>query len=165
MDNLIIIGKIVAPHGVRGDVRVSILTDFPDRFLNLHHVWLDEHTSLIIENASFHKQFVLLKFKGLDCRDSVESLRGRLLQVKPSELVKLPENHFFVFEIIGLDVYTLTGEKLGTVTDIIQTGSNDVYVIEQEGKKPLLIPAIKDVVKCINIADKKITVQLQEEWD
>lgn len=165
MDNLIIIGKIVAPHGVRGDVRVSILTDFPDRFQNLRHVWLDEHTSLIIENTKFHKQFILLKFKGLDCRDSIEYLRGKFIKVKPSELVKLPEDHYFIFDIIGLDVYTLTGESLGKVTDVIQTGSNDVYVVEQAGNKPLLIPAIKDVVKSINTLDKIIKVQLQEEWD
>ncbi|MDT8901258.1 ribosome maturation factor RimM [Anaeroselena agilis] len=162
---LITIGKAVAPHGVRGDVRVIPLTDFPDRFLTMKEVRLEDGRVLAVESAKFHKQFVILKFRGLDDRDAVDNLRGKLLVVNREELVKLPEGHYYIFDIVGLKVYDETGACLGTVTDVISTGSNDVYIAEQEGKKPLLIPALKDVVREIDVPGGRMTVRLQEEWD
>jgi len=163
--SLIAIGKAVAPHGVRGDVRVVPLTDYLERFHDTRTVRLDDGRVKTVEGAKFHKQFVLLKFRGLDDRDAVEFLRGKLLLVGRDELVKLPEGHYFHFEIIGLKVYDEDGAFLGTVGDILATGANDVYITEQEGRKPLLIPAIREVVREIDVPGGKMTVRLQEEWE
>jgi 16S rRNA processing protein RimM len=162
---LIAIGKAVAPHGVRGDVRVVPLTDFPDRFLTMKKVRLEDGRVLDIESAKYHKQFVLLKFRGLDDRNAVENLRGKLLMVDRDGLVKLPAGHYYIFDIIGLKVFDESGAALGTVTDVLATGANDVYIAEQEGQKPLLIPALKDVVREIDVPGGRITVRLQEEWE
>lgn len=164
--SLIAIGKAVAPHGVRGDVRVVPLTDYPERFETTRQVKLDDGRVLTVEGAKFHKQFVLLKFRGLDDRNAIEFLRGKLLLVGRDELVKLPEGHYFIFEIVGLKVYDEAGTYLGTVADVLATGANDVYIAEkQPGEKPLLIPAIKEVVREIDVPGGRMTVRLQEEWE
>lgn len=163
-EKLISIGKIVAPHGVRGDVRVIPLTDFPERFQILKKIRTDKGLFLDIEHVKYHKQFILLKFRGLNSMNEVEYLRNHILQVERKDAFPLPEGHYYQFDIIGLAVYTVESEYLGVITDILETGSNDVYVAEQEGVKPLLIPALKDVVKVIDIKSGKMVVQLQEEW-
>ncbi len=162
---LVAIGKIVAPHGVRGDVRVIPLTDFPERFYELKYILLENGSKIEVEDAHFHKQFVLLKFRGLNTRNDIEHLRGKLIYVKREDLVPLPEGHYYQFEIIGLEVYTGQGQYIGEVTDILSTGSNDVYVAEREGQKPVLIPALKEVVRKIDLDGGKMIVELQEEWD
>ncbi|HWR38652.1 MAG TPA: ribosome maturation factor RimM [Patescibacteria group bacterium] len=158
------IGKIVAPHGVRGDVRVIPLTDFPDRFQSMKEIILEDGVSLTVENVNYHKEFVLLKFKGLEDKNAVEKLRGKEIRVTKDQLVKLPEGHFYTFDIIGLQVQTEDGETLGRVTDVIATGSNDVYVVEQNGKVTL-VPALKQVVQRIDLAAGLMVVRLQEEWE
>lgn len=162
---LIAIGKAVAPHGVRGDVRVIPLTDFPDRFRTMKKVQLEDGRALDIESVKYHNQFVHLKFRGIDDRDAAQALKGKLLMVGRADLVKLPEGQYYIFDIVGLKVYDEAGAYLGTVTDVLPTGANDVYIAEREGNKPLLIPAIKDVVKEIDIPGGKMTVRMQEEWD
>jgi 16S rRNA processing protein RimM len=164
-DSLIIIGKIVAPHGVRGDVRVVPLTDFPDRFHQLKKVLLDDGTTLAVKDVRAYQQQFLLKFEGFDDRTAVDPLKGKLLKVTKDQLVKLPEGHYFIFDIIGLDVFDEAGAPLGRVTDVLATGSNDVYITEKEGAKPLLIPAIKDVVKLIDVPARRMIVKIQEEWE
>jgi 16S rRNA processing protein RimM len=164
-DTLIAIGKAVAPHGVRGDVRVMPLTDFPDRFRTLKEVILDDGRRLAVESAKYHQQFVLLKFKGLDDRDAAQTLRGKLLKVGRQDLVKLPAGQYYTFDIIGLKVYDEEGAFLGEVTDVLATGANDVYITEKEGAKPLLIPALKEVVREIDVPGGRMVVKLQEEWD
>lgn len=163
--NAITIGKIVAPHGVRGDVRVIPLTDFPERFEQLKTARLDDGKELVVDAVRYHKQFVILKFHGKDNRNDVEALRGRFITVSREEAVPLPEGHFYVFDIIGLTVYDEQGLVLGKISDVLFTGSNDVYVVEREDQKPLLIPALKEVVLSIDITGGKMTVKLQEEAD
>ena len=164
-EKLISIGKIVAPHGVRGDVRVIPLTDFPERFKILKSVQLDNGVILEVEHVKYHKQFVLIKFRGLNSMNEVEKLRNSVLKVERKDAFPLPAGHYYQFDIIGLNVYTIDDDHLGVITDILQTGSNDVYVTEKGGEKPLLIPALKDVVKVIDIEKGKMVVQLLEEWD
>jgi 16S rRNA processing protein RimM len=163
-DTLITIGKIVAPHGVRGDVRVIPLTDFPERFTKLKSVLIDDRT-LIIQGVRYHKQFVLLKFRDIDSINEVECLRGKLLQIQRKDVAPLPEGRYYQFEIIGLAVYNEQDECLGTITEILETGSNDVYVVENRENKQILVPALKDVVKKIDIPSGKMIVKLQEEWE
>ncbi len=162
---LIAIGKAVAPHGVRGDVRVIPLTDYPERFQKTGEVRLEDGRVLAVESAKYHKQFVLLKFRGLDDRDAVEFLRGKLLMVGRDHLVKLPAGHYYIFDIVGLKVYDEAGGYLGTVGDVLATGANDVYIVDQEGRQPLLIPALKEVVREIDVPGGRMTVRLQEEWE
>ena len=164
VDNLIAVGKIVAPHGVRGDVRIIPLTDFPDRFRPSLVVYLSDRSPLVITQVKQNKQFLLLKFENFDERNAIESLRGQLIHVKEQDLVALSKDQFYIFEIIGLQVYDEADVYLGAVTDVLQTGSNDVYVIEKPGEKPILIPALKEVVRHVDIPGKKMIVKLQEEW-
>lgn len=164
-EKMISIGKIVAPHGVRGDVRVIPLTDFPERFQILKKVYTDNGILLDVEYAKQHKQFILLKLRGYNSINDVEKLRNRILQVERKDAFPLPKGHYYQFDIIGLAVQTVDGEHLGIVTDILETGSNDVYVTEKEGVKPLLIPALKDVVKTIDLKAGIMVVKLQEEWE
>ncbi len=162
---LITIGKIVAPHGVRGDVRIVPLTDFPDRFNKLKAVFVDDVGQLNLESARQHKKFILLKFAELDSISAIEHLRGKLIKIRREDVVKLPKGQYYIFDIIGLNVFTEDGSLLGIITDVLQPGSNDVYVIEQQDKKELLIPAIKEVVKRIDIEGKQMVVKLQEEME
>lgn len=163
-NSLITIGKIVAPHGVRGDVRVIPLTDFPERFTGLKKVLLEDGKALTVEESRPNKQQYLLKFSGFNDRNAVEALRGKLLKVTREDLVALPAGHYYVFDIIGLDVFDEDGVFLGVVKDILATGANDVYIAEKEGGQPILIPAVKDVVKAIDLPGKRIIVKLQE-WE
>lgn len=163
-EKLIAIGKIVAPHGVRGDVRIIPLTDFPDRFHPALVVYLSDYSSLVIRHVKKSNKFLLLSFEHFDSMNSVEFLRGQLIHVKEKDLVVLPKDQFYIFEIIGLQVYNEEGVHLGTVNNVLQTGSNDVYVVETQGKAPLLIPALKEVVKHIDIPGQRMIVKLQEEW-
>lgn len=164
-NDLITIGKIVAPHGVRGDVRILPLTDFPDRFYELKAAFVDDFGQLKLESAKQHKKFVLLKFAGFDSMNDAERLRNKLIKIRHEDVVKLPEGQYYIFDIIGLNVFTEDGELLGIITDVLQPGSNDVYVIELQDKSELLIPAIKEVVKKIEIANKQMIVKLQEEMN
>jgi 16S rRNA processing protein RimM len=162
---MIVIGKIGAPQGVRGEVRIMPLTDFPERFKNLKVAHLDDGTSLQVEAVRYHQQFVLLKFVGLNDRDAIEPLRNRLIKIDRKELMPLPEGHYHVFDVIGLTVYNEEEECLGKISDVLQTGSNDVYIVEQKDKQPLLIPGLKTVVRHVDIAGGKMIVKLQEEWE
>lgn len=164
-DTMIVIGKIGAPQGVRGEVRIISLTEFPERFKKLKIAHLDDGTNLEVESVRYHQEFVLLKFKGLDDRNAIEHLKNRLIQIERKDLMPLPEGHYHVFDIIGLTVYNEQEECLGKISDVLQTGSNDVYIVEQKDKQPLLIPGLKTVVQKIDIASGKMIVKLQEEWD
>lgn len=162
---VITIGKIVAPHGVRGDVRIIPLTDFPDRFYTVEAVLVDDVGELAVESARQHKKFILLKFAGFDSLNDSERLRGKLIKIKRADAVKLPKGQYYIFDIIGLAVVDEDGVPLGIITDVLQPGSNDVYVVQQPDKTELLIPAIKEVVKKIDIEGQQMVVKLQEEMD
>lgn len=162
--DLIIIGKIVAPHGVRGDVRVTPLTDFPERFSSMQAVLVGERL-LPLERVKEHQQFLLLKFRGLDDRNAVEELRGQLLYVTRQEVMPLAAGEYYVFDIIGMNVYTTAGALLGKVSDVLATGSNDVYVVERPKLRPLLVPALKKIVTELDTAKRRMVIQCPEEWD
>lgn len=164
MEKRIIIGRIGAPHGVRGDVRIVPLTDFPDRFDALQQVFLEDNRPLEVTAVKYHKQFVILKFKGIDTREDVDLLKGKLIKVQRCDVPALAEGEYYSFDIIGLEVYGKDNEFLGKVTEILKTGSNDVYVVENE-KEQHLVPALKKVVTSIDIAAGKMQVVLQEEME
>lgn len=157
------IGKIVNTHGVKGEVKVIPLTDDPERFLKLKKVYMDKVTSvefIEIENVRFHKNFVILKFKGINDLNTAETLKELYLKIDRENAVKLPKDSYFVCDLIGCEVFDDKGSSLGILNEILKTGSNDVYCVGQENGKPLLIPALKSVVKEISIETKKIIVSL-----
>jgi 16S rRNA processing protein RimM len=115
--------------------------------------------ALRVEFARFHRGQVFLKFYGYDDADSASALKGRYIAVARDQLVKLEEGAYFVFDLIGCAVRGLDGERLGILADVLETGSNDVYVVERpDGGDDLLVPALKSVVKSVCIDDKTIIV-------
>lgn len=147
------IGKVVALFGLGGELKVYALTDIPNRFAELDAVYIgDSHTRYIIESARPYKgDTILVKFKGIDDATSAEKLRAADLCIPASELAKLPPGFYYQHDIIGLRVFTLENTSLGIIVDIIETGSNDVYVVKMHNGAQQLIPAIKDVVKQIDL--------------
>ncbi len=165
MDNQIVIGKIVAPHGVRGDIRILPLTDKPEQFLDLKYLLLTDGRKLTVKGARFHKRMVLVSTEEIKTMNEAESLRDREVLIKAEDLPKLEEGQFYVADLIGLPVLDEAGKQIGTFKDSLSTGSNDVYVIAVPGEKDILLPALKIYVKEINLAEKRIVVNLPEWVD
>ena len=159
----VVIGKISAPHGVRGEVRIVPLTDFPERFENLKTVFLEDDSKMELESVKFSNKFIIAKFKNINSRNDIEIFNGKLLMLNRSDIPSLPEGEYYNFDIIGLEVIDDKGSKLGKITEVLKTGSNDVYVVE--GEKQILVPALKKVVKEINLTDGFMKVELLEELD
>ena len=159
----VVIGKISAPHGVRGEVRIVPLTDFPERFENLKTVFLEDDSKMELESVKFSNKFIIAKFKNINSRNDIEIFNGKLLMLNRSDIPSLPEGEYYNFDIIGLEVIDDKGSKLGKITEVLKTGSNDVYVVE--GKKQILVHALKKVVKEINLVDGFMKVELLEELD
>ena len=158
----LVVGRIVAPWGVRGEVKVAIETDFPERFKRLKRVYLGEKaTPFVLEGSRLHKGHALLKLGGCDDRNAAEKLRGQLVQIPLEEAMPLGEDEYYVYQIVGLDVWSTEGEHLGRVGEVLFTGANDVYVVQGE-KGEILIPAVEDVVLEVDIAGGRLTVELMK---
>ena len=168
MDKEIIIGKIVAPHGVRGDIRILPLTEKPDLFLDLEYLLLEGGKKLTVKNARFQKRMILVTTKEVTSMNEAELLRDKNIYIKAEDLPELEEDEFYVADLVGIPVYDLEGKQIGTFKDSLSTGSNDVYIIAVPGAKDILVPALKEYFKEINLAEKRIVVKLpewtEEEW-
>ena len=157
------VGVITSTHGVRGEVKVFPTTDDPARFKKLKQVILDtgkEDMELEITGVKFFKNMVILKFKGIDDMDTANKYRQKSLYVTRENAVKLEKNEYFIADLIGLEVSSEEGEDLGFINDVLQTGANDVYVIKKTGEEDLLLPAIKDCVKEVDIEGGKMVVHV-----
>ena len=158
------IGQIINTHGLRGAVKVYPLTDDISRFEKLKEVYVEENDGLVkykVESVKFLSSTVSVKLKGVDSEEAANKLRGFYIKVDRKSAVKLPKDTYFICDLIDLEVYDEKGLLLGTVKDVLQTGSNDVYVIQSSGKD-ILIPALKDIVKKIDLENKKILVEMPE---
>lgn len=156
----LIVGRVRAPHGVRGEVRVQILTDFPERFRQGAELWIGpEPRPYTVEKARFHEGDVLLKFVGLDDRNAVEALRGAEVTVPVECAMPLPEDTFYVHQIVGLDVWTDAGERLGVVSEVLSLPANDVYVVDTP-QGEVWLPAIADVILRVDLEQRQMTVHL-----
>ena len=158
MEKQVVIGTIIAPHGVRGDIRILPQTDHPEQFLELSSLLLEDGRSLQITSARFHKRMVLMKCRGVETMNDAELLRGKKVLINS-------EGEYYVADLLGLPVFDTAGTQLGTLKDVLSTGSNDVYVIAVPEGKDILVPALKKHVKEINITDRKIVVELPEWTD
>jgi len=159
----IVIGKVVSTQGNKGEVKVMALTDSIDRFNNLDNVFLRNKNSqaiLNLEKVRIRKNRVILKLKDIENIKEAKMIVGSFLEVERKNAVKLSKDTYFIFEIIGLEVCTENNIFLGKVENVINTGSNDVYVVKRKDKEELFIPAIPDVVKDIDLEKKRITINL-----
>ena len=165
MEDLLQVGIITSTHGVRGEVKVYPTTDDPRRFRRLKEVVLDtgkEKMNLEIEGVKFFKQFVILKFKGLDNINDIEKYRQKSLYVTRKNAVRLQRDEYFIADLIGLKVQDEDGKELGTVKDVIETGANDVYEVEMEDGKSLLLPAIKQCILNVDVENGTMQVHVLE---
>ena len=142
-----------SPFGVHGELKVRLLTDIPNRFSELETIYVGaSHAPYPIQSVRPYKgEMIVLKFKGIDDANAAEPLRNQELSIPLSELAKLPPDSYYQHDILGLQVLTLDGQDLGQIVEIIVTGSNDVYSIKNPAGSQVLIPAIKDVIKQIDL--------------
>lgn len=165
MEQMLRVGVITSTHGIRGEVKVFPTTDDVMRFKKLKEVILDtgkEQKPLEIEHVKFFKNMVILKFKGFDNINDIEIYKGKDLFVTRENAVELGPDENFIADLIGLSVVTDEGEELGTLKDVMQTGANDVYVVERKDKKEVLLPAIKQCILDVDLEAEKITVHVME---
>ncbi len=165
MEEWIVVGTIYTTHGLRGDVKVYPLTDSPRRFLDLTDVVIEDRRGgrcgATIDRVRFQKDRVILHFEGKNSAETVAPyLQGQIL-VHRSQAVPLPEGRYYFADIIGLSVYTEAGECLGEVTDILETGSNEVYVVSQGGRE-VLIPAIREVIREVDLEGGRLVIHVME---
>lgn len=163
MEELFQIGIISSTHGVRGEVKVYPTTDDVKRFKRLKDVLLDtgkEKINLEIESVKFFKQMVILKFKGIDTLNDVEQYRQKSLYVTRANAVRLSKDEYFIADLIGLQVFDEENNELGTLSDVLTTGANDVYVIELRDGRELLLPAIKQCILNVDTNENKMQVHV-----
>lgn len=163
MENLLKVGIISSTHGIRGEVKVFPTTDDPQRFKKLKSVLLDngkEKRDLKIQGVKFFKQFVILKFEEIDDINDVEKYKGSSLYVTRDQAVKLKKDEYFIADLIGLAVTSDDESLKGTLKDVIETGANDVYVIELSDGRELLLPAIKECVLSVDIEKGQMRIHL-----
>jgi len=165
MEQLLQVGVISSTHGVRGEVKVFPTTDDVKRFKKLKNVILDtgrEHLPLEIEGVKFFKQFAILKFKGIDNINDIEKYKGKSLLVDRKNAVRLQKDEYFVADMIGMEVYTEDGVLFGTLKDVMETGANDVYVINMTDGREVLIPAIKQCILKVDVENARMDIHLME---
>ncbi len=161
MENRFQVGVITTSHGIAGEVKVFPTTDDPRRFKKLKQVTLDtgkEELLLDVEHVKFFKQMVILKFRQFDSVNEVERFRGKSLYVDRTHAVKLQKDEYYIADMIGMKVVSTEGEDLGVLAEVMQTGANDVYVVRNEKEEELLLPAIKDCIRQVDIEQGKLVV-------
>ena len=159
MSKYIQIGKIANTHGIRGDIKIIPLTNDMKRFEKLKQIYIEgESTPFEINKVWYQKGFAMLNLKGYDNINLVLKFKDKFILIPKEDAVDLPTDSYFIFDIIGLTVYTSSGEELGIVKDVLQPGANDVYVVKSNNKE-ILIPAIKEVVKEVNIGEGRIIIE------
>lgn len=163
MEDLLQVGVITTTHGIRGEVKVYPTTDDVNRFDYLESVLLDtgkELCELEIERVKYFKQYVILKFRDVDDINDIEPYKGKSLYVTREFAVPLEENEYYIADLIGMEVSLEDGTFFGTLKDVMETGANDVYIIKTEDKGEVLIPAIKDCIKEVDVENGKMTIHL-----
>ena len=163
MESRLQVGVISSTHGVRGEVKVFPTTDDVKRFKRLKEVILDtgkEELVLEIESVKFFKQFAILKFKGYDNINDIEMYKGCDLMVTREDAVPLEENEYYIADLLGMEVVTDEGKKLGVLKDVLQTGANDVYVVTTKEGKEILLPVIDECILDVSLEENKVTAHI-----
>jgi 16S rRNA processing protein RimM len=156
----LVIGRVTAPHGIRGEFRMYIYSHFPERIPDLPEIYIgDEVQPRSITRCRLKDNLAIMKVEGIASREEVDELRGALVRIDLEHAAPLEEGEFYHFQLIGLTAVDESGEQLGIVSDIIETGANDVYVIKDAEGKELLIPALEDVVPSIDVEKGTMVVR------
>ena len=164
MEEFLQVGVISSTHGIRGEVKVFPTTDDPLRFKKLKKVLLDtgkERLELEIQSVKFFKQFVIVKFRGIDNINDIERYKGKSLLVPREDAVELDEDEYYIADLIGMEVFTEDGH-FGVVKDVMETGANEVYIVESDEHGEVLIPAIRQCVLDVNVEEKKMKIRLMD---
>lgn len=163
-----LLGRILRPHGVRGELRIDVLTAYPERIMPEDRVFIGPDPSdpaaaveYQIDGVRRHQQYLLLQLEGVHARDEADLLRDQYVMVPLDDAVPLEEDEFYLFQIIGLPVYTEHDEHLGEIVDVIETGANDVYVVRGP-RGEILLPAIEECILDVDIEGKRVTAHLME---
>lgn len=159
------VGVIIKPHGIRGEVKVYPTTDSPRRFDVLKKVKLRSGNRLKeieIEKARYFKNLVILKFKGIDNINDVEMYKNYDIFIDRKYGVPLKENEYYIADIIGMEVFDDCENRIGVIRDVLETGANDVYIVERDSAKDLLLPAIKDCILKVDIETNRMTVHIMD---
>jgi len=155
---MLCVGEIVNTHGVKGELKVIPLVDNPDDLYDYKYFFIDEK-KYEAESIRFHKNFALIKLNGIDDINIAERIKGKFLELPREDLKPLPEGMYYICDLMGIEVFDETLGKLGTINEVFNTGSNDVYVVDYMDK-PLCIPVIDGVVKDVDLDNQKMTVLL-----
>lgn len=154
-------GKITNTHGIRGEVKIYPYTDDVDNILNLKKIYI-EGKGYKVSSIRFHKNMFITKLVGINTVEEAEAFRNKLVQREIDEAEELEEDTYYIKDLIGLDVYLEKGELFGKIKDVFPTGANDVYVVQTVNEKEVLIPAIKSVVKDVDLGSNKMIIELME---
>ncbi|MGD2050599.1 MAG: ribosome maturation factor RimM [Chloroflexota bacterium] len=157
----LVIGRVIKPHGVRGEVKVEVHTELPERFDWLEQVYIGDPDPIAvpIEKVRFHKSWVILKLAGYSDRNEAEKLRAQWLHVPEDEALPLEEGEYYLFQVIGFTVITDEGQVLGQVTEVIETKANNVFVVEGPNGE-ILLPDIDEVIKEVDLENGHLLVHL-----
>lgn len=159
------VGAIASVHGIKGEVKVFPTTDEPEKFKKLKTVWMKtakEDREIRLQSVKFFKNMVIVKFEGIDSPEEARRYRGATLWIPRTAAAPLEENEYYRADLLGLSVFTEDGEALGTLTDVLETGANDVYEITLSDKRTVLFPAIKDCVKAVDLGAGCMTVHVMD---
>ena len=165
MEDLLKVGVITTTHGVRGEVKVYPTTDEPERFPDLEYVLLDtgkELRRLDIKNVRFFKNLVILKFDGIDNINDIEKYKGRDLWIPREEAQELDEDEYYIADLLGMKVLLEDGSEFGTLKNVMETGANDVYIVDSVEHGEVLLPAIKECIPDVDIETNTMTVHLMK---
>lgn len=165
MEDLLKVGVITTTHGVRGEVKVYPTTDEPERFLDLEYVLLDtgkELRRLDIKNVRFFKNLVILKFDGIDNINDIEKYKGRDLWIPREEAQELDEDEYYIADLLGMKVLLEDGSEFGILKNVMETGANDVYIVDSVEHGEVLLPAIKECILDADIETNTMTVHLMK---
>ncbi|MFN2194974.1 MAG: ribosome maturation factor RimM [Anaerolineales bacterium] len=155
------VGQLRRPHGVRGEMTMVLYTEFPERLQPGKQVFIGErHKPVKISRQRWHRDMLLIAFDEYPDRNSIEVLRNQTVYVSVDQLPELPEGEFYQYELVDLQVFTEEGEHIGNVVEILETGANDVLILETDGEQEILLPYIDEVVREIDLDRGIITVHL-----
>lgn len=153
------VGKIINTHGIKGALKVIHLTDYDERFEELEWVYIEGlKEKFYITSISYQKSNLIITFKGYNDINQVEKFKGKYLLIDETQRRELPEDTYYISDIIGLEVYTVENTYLGKVKELIQAGSNEVYLIQSPDGKEIMIPSVKEFIPEIDLEKKRITV-------
>lgn len=166
----LVLGEILRPHGVRGEMRMRILTNYPERLLtkDIEHIFLgnspedDDPQPFTVKSARFHKQYLLLTLAEIHDRNAADPLRGKIVMVDIENAVPLEDGEFYLYQLIGLTVETEEGTVLGAIQDVIETGANDVYVVRGSTYGELLVPSHTETLIDVDFDANRIIMRLPE---